>query len=214
MRVHAGFPPAVSRVLRVLGAGHLACAWLLVSSCATEEVLVATLPSDAGLTDVTDCVSNDDCLPTAFCARAGCEDARGLCELRPVFCDDQGPPTCGCDGVSYFNDCLRMQYGASASAPLESCRRAPAACTDENGRDCPVDGAACAKLLPPDLACEESTQGACWVLPAQCPEFGPPDRWMACDDPTDCLDTCGAIRTGRPYRHDVMRQCPPDSPRR
>jgi hypothetical protein len=44
----------------------------------------------------------------------------------------------------------------------------------------------------------------------------PPDLWSACDSPIspigpispmECRDTCGAIRAGRPYQHDVTRQC-------
>lgn len=203
MSAHFACSSVFPRLLRVLGGVSIACTCLFLSSCATEEVVVATLPSDD-----SDCASNADCLTTAFCARESCGDARGLCKLRPVLCDDQGPPTCGCDGVSYWNDCLREQYGASASVP-ESCTRDAAACSDEHGADCPVLGASCAKLLPPGAACEESTPGACWILPAECPEFGPPGRWMACDDPIHCLDACSALRTGRPYRNDFMRQCPP-----
>jgi hypothetical protein len=195
-----------ARRLRALGAVGIAGVGLLVSSCATDDVVVATLPSDADASDASDCTTNDDCLPTAFCARERCGDAGGFCELRPVLCDDAGPQTCGCDGVSYWNDCLRRQYGATSSAP-GSCMREHADCTDENGLDCPVPGAACAKLLPPGAACDDSTRGSCWVLPAECPEFGSMDRWVACDDASQCLDTCSALRTGRPYRHDVMRQC-------
>jgi len=194
------------RFLGSVGLSLLGCVALFSSSCATDDVTVATLPNDAVTSGDTDCETNDDCPPAAYCARTSCNDARGACEIRPIVCDDQGQPACGCDGVSYWNDCLRKQYGATASAQ-GSCARA-AACADANGLDCPILGAACAKLLPPGSACDDNTLGACWILPVACSEFGPPDRWMACDGQMECLDTCSAIRTGRPYRHDVMRQCP------
>jgi hypothetical protein len=187
---------------------------VLFSACATDDVVVATLPADADASEVPGCTSNDDCPPIAFCARQSCGDTQGSCQLRPVLCDDQGPPTCGCDGVSYWNDCLRMQYGATSSIP-GSCASGPATCMDDNALDCPVLGAACAKLFSPGVACDEQELGACWVLPVECPTMTTPDRWRACSEPmTDCRDTCGAIRSGRPYRHDLMHECMPLPPGR
>lgn len=194
------------------------CLWFLatlVVACGPDDVVVATLPVDAGSEAGSDaasgCSSNDDCQPAEFCARATCGDAYGSCELRPLVCDDQGTPSCGCDGVSYWNDCLRTQFGATASR-AGSCTTGAATCTDERATECPVAGAACARLLPPGPTCDDTALGACWVLPADCPMTGPTDRWSSCTNPMDCRGTCDAIRAGRPFRHDVMRQCGPDFP--
>jgi hypothetical protein len=200
---------SLARALLGYGVGHA----VLVCSCGTDDVVVATLPVDGGAGDETDCTSNDDCPPIAFCARERCGDARGVCQVRPFMCDPQGPPTCGCDGVSYWNDCLRQQYGESASTP-GSCARGAATCTDESALDCPMPGAACAKLLPPNASCEGDAVGACWILPVDCPMGGPSERWSSCGDRPDCRDTCAAIRTGLPHRPDIMHQCPPVLPGR
>jgi hypothetical protein len=182
------------------------------AACGTDDVVVATVPAPVEVDGGAGCATNDDCEPIEFCARQSCSDAHGTCDLRPVLCDDAGAPSCGCDGVSYWNDCLRMQYGATASQP-GSCATGAATCLADNALDCPVLGAACAKLFPPGVACDDTQRGACWVLPVACPQFGPPDQWASCDSRMECRGTCDAIRTGRPYHHDIMRQCSPDGPR-
>jgi hypothetical protein len=110
---------------------------------------------------------------------------------------------CGCDGVSYWNDCVRMEYGATASVP-NACANAKT-CTDNSGSDCQADGAYCEKLFEPGTLCDEHGAGVCWVLPDDCPPSGPLE-WSACSVPQDCRDTCNAIRGGHAYRHDVTHQ--------
>jgi hypothetical protein len=44
-----------------------------------------------------------------------CSSAAGMCEPQPVACSLNFDPVCGCDGVTYSNDCLRLMAGA----PLE-----------------------------------------------------------------------------------------------
>ena len=205
---------SLGRALLGYGLVHAA---LLLCSCGTDDVVVATLPVHAGTPEAGnggDCTSNDDCPPIAFCSRERCGDARGVCLVRPATCDPLAPPSCGCDGVSYWTDCLRQQYGVTASTP-GSCMRDAAACADENGLDCPVVGAACAKLLF-NTPCQDDVLGACWILPFECPMAmaGPPELWSSCGDRMECRDTCGAIRAGRPFRADLMHQCSPDFPGR
>jgi hypothetical protein len=178
---------------------------LLATSCATDDVVVATLkpavPSEPS------CASNADCQPTAYCDKAGCTDASGSCRLRPLLCDSNSSPDCGCDGVTYWNDCLRKQSGV-ASATDGECTTAAATCISPDASDCPVVGASCARLLPRGPDCSEDTIGACWMLPADCPPvLGSTERWRACSAANACDDTCVAIRSGEPHQREFGPGC-------
>jgi hypothetical protein len=193
----------------------LGFAALIVTSCATEDVVVATLDqgstsdagtSDAGTSDAGTCTNNADCQPTAYCAKDSCAAMTGSCRLRPLLCDANSSPHCGCDGVTYWNDCLRMQSGAAAATNGE-CAVA-ATCTNSDATDCPVEGASCARLLPGGPNCPNDTIGACWVLPPDCPTgAAPSERWHTCDAPNNCEDTCAAIRSGTPHQRNFGPGC-------
>ncbi|HEX3849595.1 MAG TPA: hypothetical protein VHW01_01440, partial [Polyangiaceae bacterium] len=78
---------------------------LPMTSCATDDIVVATIEQAAP--SEPSCTSNADCQPTAYCDKAGCNVSIGSCRLRPLLCDLNSSPRCGCDGVTYWNDCLR-----------------------------------------------------------------------------------------------------------
>lgn len=173
-----------------------------LSACSTSEIVVATTQHDE---PGTRCATNADCPENAFCAKAECTDDRGGCEARPAICDDDSAPTCGCDGVNYWNDCLRRQAGVS-SASIGECIEGVAACSDPGAQECPVSGASCARLVfPSNGVCDSQAPGTCWLLPDACPDGGTSDRWRSCSDSTACADTCTAIRSGVPYR---LSDCP------
>lgn len=151
----------------------------------------------------TPCTSKADCQPGWVCDKKGCDaSAVGSCVPWPPFCDPMPKPVCGCDGVTYWNDCLRLnQDNPTAVAGPDRCGNT--ACTCEVGADCNVPYASCSHLLPPGAMCGHG-MGACWVLPPKCDPTADPKRWRECKPPPDgsapaCVDTCTAIATEHSY---------------
>jgi Kazal-type serine protease inhibitor domain len=60
------------------------------------------------------CPSGQDCIWKAsdIC---GATDAPGRCEVRPRSCSSVYRPVCGCDGISYQNECLARSAGTSVA---------------------------------------------------------------------------------------------------
>ncbi|MCA9591499.1 MAG: hypothetical protein KC657_39660 [Myxococcales bacterium] len=177
-------------------------------ACTGEPVVLATLPdADDGPRGrpAPRCVVAEDCAPGTYCDRRACGDAAGTCKPFPVSCPPDELPVCGCDGVTYYSDCLRRASGQSAATPGEC---------GENARTCraPADcgvGGACARLGGSSpMSCGPDLVGTCWVLPPTCPPAPLGDRWKECapppppgppPPPPPCRDTCSAIRDGRPH---------------
>ncbi len=62
------------------------------------------------------CTSNDDCTPDRFCqTENGACGAAGTCAERPFICPGIFLPVCGCDGVSYGNECGASAAGTSVA---------------------------------------------------------------------------------------------------
>jgi hypothetical protein len=167
-------------------------------------------PGNDASTVPSDCSSNDDCEPRQYCAKSECDDAQGGCLSRPALCDPGPHPVCGCDGVNYFNDCLRRANGVAAATEGE-CDDSAILCGLSQSDPCPNDGY-CAKF-PSGPYCLPGVPGHCWVLPAECGEAdGEGERFVLCDDGLGgdsgaCVDACRAIRSERPY--SKVEQCPP-----
>jgi hypothetical protein len=171
--------------------------------CAPTDVVVAAVPGHRDGGEPRKCGGDEDCDADDFCARNMCDDTAGQCEHRPVFCDAGRAPTCGCDGITYWNDCLRRLSGVTAGTPGE-CAVNAAACTPGS---CP-HGASCARIFPDRDRCPSDGAGACWMLPPQCP---PPDgpRFNRCSDPKSCVSACEAIRSEQPHRPLSLMTCGP-----
>jgi hypothetical protein len=164
----------------------------------------------AGASDVV-CHGNSECPQGWLCNKLSCQDMTGLCEARPVCFDFIAKPVCGCNHVTYWNDCLRKQDGISASS-MDECGAGTHPCF-MNG-DCPP-GATCSHLLPPMTACGPPTPDKCWVTPGDCSATGDERSWAPCAPPGGsggngpCVSTCKAIQSGHPYMPlDPGAACP------
>lgn len=158
-----------------------------------------TPPEEAGAGPP--CSSNDDCKqPAEFCAKVSCKDTAGECESRPVECDNVDESVvCGCDGVAYWNDCLRKREGVTSS--LEGECTSPAFCA---GGTLSEDGGIPPPLCPSNAycfvqGCDGGTVGVCWVPPDTCPDASA-KTWRSCE-PTyrGCIDLCNAITSNHPF---------------
>jgi hypothetical protein len=211
--------------LAAIGAVAGALAPLLFgAACTKEEIVLAELPPSAeggAAVAAKRCVDVSDCAEVGFCERRDCADIAGTCQPRPVVCDEEARPVCGCDGITYWNDCERKAAGITASTTGE-CTTTAQVCGHNGPRaggppggpaQCPPE-TYCARLLPPPqpgnpppVACPLDVTGSCWALPAVCPQRAGPDRWNACGPGgSTCVTTCDAIRTGEPHRR--ANACP------
>jgi len=158
-----------------------------------------------------------DCGYYFFCDKDACGTETGACEPRPVFCEPDPTPVCGCDGVTYWNDCLRRQVGVASSTPGE-CSNYARRCN--NGSDCGVFPGYCARILPLGRECNPDLypppEGTCWAVPPVRPEgLTDSNIFLLCpnpsmDDPAHCVDTHWAITSQFPHIRisDQAAECP------
>lgn len=151
------------------------------------------------------CSHHGDCPSTWFCGKSVCGAPLGFCEPPPVFCNTEPDPVCGCGGITFWNDCVRRQNRASASAPGE-CQVTAALC--DTTEDCGVPSARCARLLFPGQPCPgpdaPAFSGTCWAIPDNCSDLDNGQRWSVCPKSppgpfSGCVDTCDAITSELPH---------------
>jgi hypothetical protein len=89
------------------------------------------------------CIDNSDCSAKDFCQKAdgNCE-GWGLCETRPLICNQLYAPVCACDDQTYVNVCYANAAGSSVLAQ-----------------------GACDEVLCPDQECGPALMIPIWQCP-------------------------------------------------
>lgn len=164
--------------------------------------------SDSGYS----CTTNDDCPGLGWlCSKPTCGSAMGVCKPLPLECDASHAPVCGCNGITFWNDCLREQQGEPSSVPGD-CGANAKPCM--NSADC--GGGDCAKQVPnPDACGQMGGRGVCYVTPPECMVVPESHWWFSCPMPGSpggqkmpCMTTCQAVQTSQPFVSAPKGACP------
>ena len=76
------------------------------------------------------CYSNTDCTSSQFCEFTGCGESLGTCAVVSSECSTVYDPSCGCNGLTYNNSCLRRK----AKISLDHNGRCGVACEESDAK--------------------------------------------------------------------------------
>ena len=118
-------------------------------------------------------------------------DLAGTCVAVPSTCPERGPKVCGCDGITYANECELLKAGVrqakqgdcGATEQPKVCK-SDADCSAEKNSFCEWDAGICSDKLP----------GRCTAEPQICPQSLNPV--CGCDNksyPNDCLRRAAGV---------------------
>jgi Kazal-type serine protease inhibitor domain len=182
----------------VASRGVLGCALLALGAslgCGRHLSEVASVADAGGIDAETPCGPTTDACPDNYRCAGSCDDpTTGKCEPIPTAstCTGDYSPVCDCNGITYFNDCLRQAAQANLEVTgqcgdLISCDSGPLPCLNAPAQHCSPTapcgdadgGESCALLVSSPFPVPAADRGAacllfgiaptvCWVLPTSC----------------------------------------------
>jgi len=114
----------------VMGLALAGCSPLVGAMLDKEKDTAVDIPQDYTLT----CRNHEECPPGHFCSFEGCRPP-GKCKPIPRDCDDSYEPLCGCDNVTYENECKMEKALQSRDYGTECMTQT---CTFGEGDACPA----------------------------------------------------------------------------
>jgi Kazal-type serine protease inhibitor-like protein len=161
-----------------LSTALLAIALLLGGALALEAQTGATCGGIGALK----CPENQACqFPAGMC---NAPDLAGTCVAVPKNCPKEGPRICGCDGVTYPNECELLKAGVR-EAKKGACGATEQRKTCKSNADCTQPNNFCEFKTG---TCGTTGSGRCTLEPQICPQIF--DPVCGCDDktyPNDCI---------------------------